>query len=733
MNPVRAERVGLRAAEYGRVCELLGREPGDVELDLFGVMWSEHCSYKTSRPLLRLLPVSGPDVLQGPGENAGIVDIGGGLAVVMKVESHNHPSAVEPYQGAATGSGGIIRDIFTMGARPVAMLDSLRFGNLDDACQRALFRGVVRGIGDYDNCMGIPTVAGEVGFDPSYAGNCLVNAMCVGIIRHEEIKRGAAAGVGNAVMLVGSTTGRDGMGGASFASVDLTAASQERKSAVQVGDPFMEKLLLEACLELFQTDAVVGIQDLGAAGLTSASCETAARGGVGIDLDVALVPRREEGMVASEVMISESQERMLVIVRQGREDDVCRIFAKWGLNAAVIGRVTTDGMLTVRQDGDIVAQVPAKALAEQAPLRHPQAERPAWQDEVMRLDATALPDVADWTAVLTSVLRTPTVACKEWVYRQYDSVVRTSTVVGPGSDAAVLRVDGTVRGIALTIDGTGPMSLLDPATGAAMAVAEAARNLVCSGARPLALTDCLNFGNPERPDVFWQFSEAVAGMSEACRALGIPVIGGNVSFYNETGTSAILPTPVVGMVGIMDDLSHVCRQGFIAPGDGIVLLGDCTEELGGSVYVHLMTGRTAGHVPILDLERERLVQMVCLDGIAHGIIRSAHDVSEGGLAVTLAESCIAGDTGAAVSLPGGGRLDALLFGEAPSRIVVSVAPDDLDTLLALARKVGVPATLLGHVAGSDLTIEAGAQPVVRAPVAELAAAWRGALPGVMSR
>lgn len=732
MNPVRAERVGLSATEYGRVCELLDREPGDVELDLFGVMWSEHCSYKTSRPLLRLFPTSGPGVLQGPGENAGIVDIGDDLAVVMKVESHNHPSAVEPYQGAATGSGGIIRDIFTMGARPVAMLDSLRFGDLGDVRQRALFRSVVRGIGDYDNCMGIPTVAGEVGFDPSYAGNCLVNAMCVGIIRHEDIKRGAAAGVGNAVMLVGSTTGRDGMGGASFASVDLTAVSQERKSAVQVGDPFMEKLLLEACLELFQTDAVIGIQDLGAAGLTSASCETAARGGVGIDLDVELVPRREEGMSAAEVMISESQERMLVIVCQGHEDEVRRIFDKWELNAAVIGHVTSDGMLTVRQDGEIVAQVPAKALAEQAPLRHPQAERPAWQDDVMRLDDAELPDTFDWTAALNSVLRMPTVASKEWVYRQYDSVVRTSTVVGPGSDAAVLRVDGTTKGIALTIDGTGPMSLLDPATGAAMVVAEAARNLVCSGARPLALTDCLNFGNPERPDVFWQFSQAVAGMSDACRVLGIPVIGGNVSFYNETGTSAILPTPVVGMVGIMDDPGKACRQGFGAPGDSIVLLGSITDELGGSVYVRMATGRTAGRVPALDLERERLVQAVCLGAIGRGIIRSAHDVSEGGLAVTLAESCITGEIGARISLPEGVRPDALLFGEAPSRIVVSVAPGDLCAFLEAARDAGVPAMLLGCVGGVDLTLEVSGRSIVQAPVASLAAAWSGSLPQAMS-
>lgn len=733
MNPVRAERVGLTATEYERVCELLGREPGDVELALFGVMWSEHCSYKSSRPLLRLFPTSGPGVLQGPGENAGIVDIGDGLAVVMKVESHNHPSAVEPYQGAATGSGGIIRDIFTMGARPIAMLDSLRFGDLSDARQRALFRDVVKGIGDYDNCMGIPTVAGEVGFDPSYAGNCLVNAMCVGIIRHEDIKRGTAAGVGNAVMLIGSTTGRDGMGGASFASVDLTAASQERKSAVQVGDPFMEKLLLEACLELFQTDAVVGIQDLGAAGLASASCETAARGGVGIDLDVALVPRREDGMVPAEVMISESQERMLVIVRQGHEDEVRCIFDKWGLNAAVIGHVTGDGMLTVRQEGEVVAQVPAKALAEQAPLRHPQAERPTWQDDIMRLDETELPAGSDWTTVLKDVLRMPAVASKEWVYRQYDSVVRTNTVVGPGSDAAVLRVDGTTRGIALTIDGVGSMSLLDPATGAAMAVAEAARNLVCSGARPLALTDCLNFGNPERPDVFWQFTQAVTGMSDACRVLGIPVISGNVSFYNETGTSAILPTPVVGMVGVLDDPSRACRQGFVTPGDSIVLLGDLTDELGGSVYVCMVAGRTAGHPPVLDLERERLVQSVCLDGISRGIIRSAHDVGEGGLAVTLAESCIAGEIGARVSLPEGLRMDVLLFGEAPSRIVVTTAPDGLNALLEAARNTGIPTMLLGTVGGPGLTLEAGGRTIVQALVADLADAWRGMLPGVMNR
>ena len=728
----RAARVGLTDAEYARIVELVGREPGDLELDLFGVMWSEHCSYKTSRPLLSLFPTTGAAVLQGPGENAGIVDIGEGLAVVMKVESHNHPSAVEPYQGAATGSGGIIRDIFTMGARPIAMLDSLRFGDLGEARQRSLFRGVVKGIGDYDNCMGIPTVAGEVGFDDSYAGNCLVNAMCVGIIRHGDIKRGAATGVGNPVILVGATTGRDGMGGASFASVDLTAASQERKSAVQVGDPFLEKLLLEACLELFRTDAVVGIQDLGAAGLTSASCETAARGSVGIDLDVALVPRREDGMVPAEVMISESQERMLVIACQGREEDVQRIFDKWGLNAAVIGRVTDDGMLTIRNGGAIVGQVPAKALAEQAPLRHPEAVRPAWQDDLLNLDVTLLPQQDDWTGTLTALLGMPTIASKEWVYRQYDSVVRTNTVIGPGSDAAVLRVDGTDHGIALTIDGPGRMCLLDPAMGAAMAVAEAARNLVCSGAKPLALTDCLNFGNPEKPEVFWQFSQAVMGMSDACRKLGIPVIGGNVSFYNETGASAIVPTPVVGMVGVVEDLAHIGRQGFGEPGSVVVLLGANTDELGGSEYVRLATGRTAGRVPLLDLEREKEVQELCLAGIRRGLIRSAHDVSDGGLSVTLAESCISGQMGADLSLPAGIRPDALLFGEAPSRIVVTVGAGDLQALVDAAVEMGVPIAVLGTTGGALLNIDVSGKSLVRAPVVDLAAAWSGSLPQVMS-
>ena len=697
----RAARVGLTDAEYARIVELVGREPGDLELDLFGVMWSEHCSYKTSRPLLRLFPTTGAAVLQGPGENAGIVDIGDGLAVVMKVESHNHPSAVEPYQGAATGSGGIIRDIFTMGARPVAMLDSLRFGDLGEARQRSLFRGVVKGIGDYDNCMGIPTVAGEVGFDDSYTGNCLVNAMCVGIIRHGDIKRGAATGVGNPVILVGATTGRDGMGGASFASVDLTAASQERKSAVQVGDPFLEKLLLEACLELFRTDAVVGIQDLGAAGLTSASCETAARGGMGIDLDVALVPRREDGMVPAEVMISESQERMLVIARQGREEDVQRIFDKWGLNAAVIGRVTDDGMLTIRNGDVVVGQVPAKALAEQAPLRHPEAVRPAWQGDLLDLDVTRLQQQDDWTGTLTALLGTPTIASKEWVYRQYDSVVRTNTVIGPGSDAAVLRVDGTDHGIALTIDGPGRMCLLDPATGAAMAVAEAARNLVCSGAKPLALTDCLNFGNPEKPDVMWQFSEVVRGISDACKVLGTPVTGGNVSFYNETKGRAIYPTPVIGMLGVVDQAELAIGLGF-RDGDAIILLGSIDgSEFGGSEYAKVVNGTIGGRPPKIDLQAELKLQRLLFELSRDRRLRSAHDLSEGGLAVALAESAIAGRTGFEVEPPEG-EPHRVLFSESASRVVVSCRPEHLDDLLAAASAAGVPAHSLGRTGGDAL-------------------------------
>ena len=725
------EKVGLTRDEYQRIVDILGRAPNELELNMYGVMWSEHCSYKNSKPILKMFPTSGERVLQGPGENAGIVDIGDGLAVVMKIESHNHPSAVEPYQGAATGVGGIIRDIFTMGARPVALLNSLRFGELNNKRTKYLFENVVAGIAGYGNCVGIPTVGGEVYFNDCYRGNPLVNAMCVGLIRHGDIKRGTAAGAGNAVMIVGASTGRDGMGGASFASVELSKESQENRSAVQVGDPFMEKLLLEACLELFKTGCVVGVQDLGAAGLTSAASETASRGGSGMDIDVTLVPRRETGMIPVEVMISESQERMLVIVEKGREEEVRGIFEKWGLHSAVIGRVTDDGMLTIRDNGEVVGRVPAKSLAEDAPVYHREYKEPAYYKQLKDLDIESLEMPDDFNDVLIKLLRSPNVASKEWVYRQYDHMVRTCTAVVPGSDAAVIRIRGTGKAIALTTDCNSRYCYLNPGLGGAIAVAEAARNLVCSGAKPLAVTDCLNFGNPEKPEVFWQFREAVSGMSEACRALGTPVISGNVSFYNETDTDAVFPTPVVGMVGLIEDTAHITTQAFKDQGDVIVLLGENGEEAGGSEYLKVIHGLERGSVPVLDLDREKKVQDCCLELIKNGLVKSAHDCSEGGIAVALAESCISGGKGARVEFEGCSRSDLLLFGETQSRILVTVAQNSLKDLLETAGQLGVPAAVLGRVEGEKLEIAVDGQKLIGLSVKELETNWRGAVKCIM--
>jgi phosphoribosylformylglycinamidine synthase len=717
---------GLSRSEFDLICERLGREPNPLELAMFGVMWSEHCSYKNSRALLKTLPTGGSAILQGPGENAGIVDIGKGLAVVMKVESHNHPSAVEPYQGAATGVGGIIRDIFTMGARPIALLNSLRFGELDKARTRYLFENVVKGIGDYGNCMGIPTVAGEIYFDDHYTGNPLVNAMCVGIMRHEEVKYARAKGVGNPVMLVGATTGRDGMGGAAFASVELTEQSLERKSAVQVGDPFMEKLLLEACIELFKTDAAVAIQDLGAAGLTSSCCEMASRGRSGIRIELSCVPRREEAMTPVEIMLSESQERMLVVVKRGREKEVGAIFEKWGLSGTVIGEVTDDGLFSVLERGKVVASLPARLLADDAPIYTRESTRPAYLESVGSFDLHEREDMKI-KETLIALLARPTIAGKEWVYRQYDHMVRTSTVTGPGSDAAVLRIRGTDRAIALTIDGNGSYCYLDPFRGAAIAVAEAARNLVCSGARPLAITDGLNFGNPEKREIYWQFKEAIAGLAAACNILETPVISGNVSFYNETETGAIFPTPIVGMVGVIEDISKVTGSFFISEGDVILLLGENTHELGGSEYLRMLTGKTIGECPAIDLEREKGVQRLCLEAIGRSLLNSAHDCSEGGLAVALSECCFGKGLGAKIELNDTLPIDALLFGEAQSRIVVSLEESKLDSLLELAGEFGVPAQVLGRVDRSELKIDVCGREVLSAPVGELEARWRGAI------
>jgi len=701
---------GLKPEEYARIKEILGRPPNINELGLYSVMWSEHCGYKHSRSLLKTLPTGGPRVLQGPGENAGIMDIGDGWAVAFKVESHNHPSAIEPYQGAATGVGGILRDIFTMGARPVASLNSLRFGDLSDPAVRRLFSGVVKGIADYGNCMGIPTVAGEVVFDPSYAGNCLVNAMSVGLCRHEHIIRGKASGEGNAVIYIGSTTGRDGIHGATFASTEITDETTEKRSAVQVADPFMEKLLMEATLELIENGLLVGIQDMGAAGLTCSTCEMASRGGSGIEIDVAKVPQREKGMTPYEILLSESQERMLLVAKPGCERKVHDVLAKWDLHAATIGTVTSTGRMVVKERGTVVAEVPAASLTE-APMYLPSKAEPASFARHRTFDEKTVQQPKDLKGVLLKLLDDPTIASKRWVYHQYDHMVRTNTLTRPGSDAAVLRVKGTKRGLAMAIDCVGATCALDPYEGAKAAVCEAARNVSCSGAAPFGVTNCLNFGNPEKPEVYWTFSRVIAGMGDACRALGVPITGGNVSFYNENPTGAIDPTPVIGMMGLFEDVEKRCDQWFKDAGDAVYLLGDIGSSVAASRYLALVHGLKTGLVPHLDLQREVALQGLVRGLIQQGALKSAHDLSDGGFAVALAECCMTGAThekapvGVTVRLPGDGRLDGRLFGEAPSRVIVSCSTSDGARVEEAAKAAGVPAWRIGTVGGKNLRIE----------------------------
>jgi phosphoribosylformylglycinamidine synthase len=698
---------GLTPEEYRRVLAILGREPNFTELGIFSVMWSEHCSYKSSRVHLGQLPTEGPCILQGPGENAGVVDIGDGLAVVFKMESHNHPSFIEPYQGAATGVGGIIRDIFTMGARPIALLDPLRFGPLTNGKNRYLMGGIVAGIAGYGNAVGVPTLGGEVHFSETYAGNPLVNVMCLGIARKDRIFLARASGPGNAVIYVGSKTGRDGIHGATMASEAFDETSEERRPTVQVGDPFREKLLIEACLELMGGDAILGIQDMGAAGLTCSTCEMASRGGTGIDIDLAKVPRRETGMIPYEIMLSESQERMLLVVRRGAESRVLDVFQKWDLDAVIIGQVTGDGILRVKDGGRVVAEIPANALAEQGPVYRRPMQRPAYLDKTGRADLSGVPLPPKLDQVLLDLLAAPDIACKQPVWQRYDHMLYCNSVVEPGSDAAVLRVQGTRRGLALTADGNGRYTYLDPYEGGKLAVAEAARNVVCAGARPLAMTNCLNFGNPERPEVMWQFAEAVRGMGDACRVLDTPVTGGNVSFYNETLDQAIFPTPIIGMVGVLDDIGHATTQWFKRDGDVVALLGETREELGGTEYLKVVHNREEGQPPRLDLGRERAVQQACLAAIRAGIVSSAHDCADGGLAVALAESCVTGPEqrrGAVLDIPGEIRPDALLFGESASRIVVSVPAVQVERLRAIAREHGVPCAVLGAVGGDHLAL-----------------------------
>lgn len=716
------KEMGLSDDEFAMIEKIIGRLPNYTEIGLFSVMWSEHCSYKNSKPVLSKFPTTGEKVLQGPGEGAGIVDIGDGQAVVFKIESHNHPSAIEPYQGAATGVGGIIRDVFSMGARPVALLNSLRFGELDSPRVRYLFKEVVAGIAGYGNCIGIPTVGGEVQFDSSYEGNPLVNAMCVGLIDHKDIKKGQAHGVGNTVMYVGAKTGRDGIHGATFASEELTDQSESKRPAVQVGDPFMEKLLLEACLELVQSDALVGIQDMGAAGLTSSSAEMASKAGSGIEMNLDLVPQRETGMTAYEMMLSESQERMLIVVKKGREQEIVDLFSKYGLEAVSIGKVTDDKMLRLTHQGEVVAELPVDALAEDAPVYHKPSTEPEYFREFQAME-NEIPAVEDYKETLVKLLQQPTIASKEWVYDQYDYMVRTNTVVAPGSDAAVIRIRGTRKGLAMTTDCNSRYMYLDPETGGKIAVAEAARNIICSGGQPLAITDNLNFGNPEKPEIFWQIEKAADGISEACRTLNTPVIGGNVSLYNETNGTAIYPTPVIGMVGLVDDIDHVTTQSFKAAGDLIYLVGETKDEFGGSELQKMVHGRIFGKAPELDLEKEEKAQEQILQAIRSGLVASAHDVAEGGLAVAAAESLI-GSKGLGADIRVTGNATSALFSESQSRFLLSVKKENQEAFERL-----VDAVLIGEVTEAPVLYMSNEEGLVLAEQVDvLKQAWKGAIP-----
>ncbi len=761
------EQIALTRDEYALILERLDRAPNEVELGMIGALWSEHCGYKNSRPLLKRFPTEGPGVLTKIGEeNAGAVDVGNGLCVAMKIESHNHPSAIEPYQGAATGVGGIVRDVFAMGARPIAILDSLRFGTITErpdlepeavARNRRLMSGVVGGIGGYGNCLGIPTVGGEVSFGDAYSGNPLVNAMCVGVARTDRLARARAEGPGNVLLLVGADTGKDGIHGATFASVELDERSEERRPAVQVGNPFMEKLLMEACLELAgeHRDWFTGLQDLGAAGLTSSAIECAAKAGTGVVIDVARVPRRERGMTPYDVMLSESQERMLVVAKKEHAADVRRLFERWELHVAEVGYVIEEPLAIVVDGEREVARLPVRLLTE-PPSYVREGVKPAWLADLQERDLSRLPDLArdDAGATLLRLLRSPEIASKRWVWRQYDHQVGNNTVVKPGSDAAVLRLDkalpgppvATKKGIALSTDGNGLYCFLDPFEGGKIAVAEAARNVVCAGARPIAVTDCLNFGNPEKPEVYYQLQQAIEGMAEACRTLRTPVISGNVSLYNETSGEAVYPTPVVGMLGVIDDVSRSVGMAFRDEGDVVVLLGDGAKpdvvDLGASEYLREVHGLMAGR-PRIDLEIEKRVQAAALEAIEREIVKSAHDCSHGGLAVALAECAIAGERGfdgdgVAVR----GRLDAALFGERQSRIVVSVAPEALAQVQEVGRRHGVDAVILGRVT-DDGRFRLGPRPgespsetggsLADVAVADLVDAYESGLPGALSR
>ncbi|MEJ5262648.1 MAG: phosphoribosylformylglycinamidine synthase subunit PurL [Ignavibacterium sp.] len=725
---------GLIEEEYNRILQILGRTPTFTELGIFSVMWSEHCSYKNSIAQLKTLPRSGGRLLVAAGEeNAGLIDIGDDLAVAFKIESHNHPSAVEPYQGAATGVGGIMRDIFTMGARPIASLNSLRFGSLKDARTRFLFDGVVRGIGDYGNSFGVPTVAGEVYFDESYQGNPLVNAMAVGIVNKKNVASAVAKGVGNPVMIVGSSTGRDGIHGATFASEEISEKSEAKRPSVQVGDPFTEKLLLEATLEIIKNGWLIGIQDMGAAGISCSTSEMSAKGKAGMKINLDKVPLREEGMTAYEIMLSESQERMLCCVKKGYEDRVKEVFEKWDLNCEIIGEVTDDGLLHIDYQGERKATIPAfeLVLGGGAPVYIRDQKEPEYLKETRKFDQYSLQEPKDLRETFLKVFSSPNIVSKQWVYHQYDTMVRTNTIVGPGCDSAVIYIKGTSKALAMKTDCNSRYVYLNPKEGTKIAVAECARNIVCSGGVPLGVTNCLNFGNPYKPEVYWQFAQAIAGMGEACRKFDTPVTGGNVSFYNESPDAAVYPTPTIGMVGLVEDLNHITTSYFKDEGDVVYLLGEDKEEIGGSEYLKIVHNIVAGDCPSIDLDREKKLQETLLNLIREGLIKSAHDISEGGIVTALAECCIINQEkqiGCEVEIPIKSRKDFSLFSESQSRIIISVSKEKISELETVLNRSGIKFTKLGVVTGSSLKIKN----LFEVSLTELSEIYYNTIPGIMS-
>ncbi len=718
----------LKEEEYERIKELIGKEPNITELGIFSLMWSEHCSYKSSKAHLQKLPVKGANVIQGPGENAGIIDIGNGLAAVFKIESHNHPSFIEPYQGAATGVGGILRDIFTMGARPIALMDALRFGPLSLPKNKTITEGIISGIAGYGNCMGVPTVGGDVYFNDCYSQNPLVNVFCLGICEKDKIFYAKAEGEGNPVLYVGSKTGRDGIHGATMASAEFGENLEEKRPNVQVGDPFKEKLLLEACLEVMDKNLIVGIQDMGAAGLTCSTTEMASNSNAGIEINLDLIPQREKGMTPYEIMLSESQERMLLVAKKETVKEVQEIYAKWDLDAVIVGQVTSDQRLKVKFGGQLVVDIPVQAVVDMCPLYHRESKVPAYLESKIQLNSISSPE--DYNATFKKLLSSPTIADKQWIFRQYDHMVQTNTALLPGADASLLRMKNKKSALAVTLDGNSLYTYLNPRTGGKIAVAEACRNLACVGAHPVGVTNCLNFGNPEKPEIMWQFQETIEGIAEACKTFNIPVTGGNVSFYNDTEGSSIYPTPVLGVVGLVHDVEQSATPGFKNKGDLIFLIGTNADEIGGSEYLKFIWGMEKGRSPHMDLQKEKQVHQVCIEAIEKGLLHSAHDISEGGLAVCVAECAFLGEPriGCILHLQEEMRSDILLFGESQSRIIVTTKPENKEALIKKAQDRRVPLSEIGTTGGENIIVYHNREKIINLSVQKAYMSWKQTIP-----